>query len=149
MWYGGPLATLLRLHHTKRLSVLACDITGNITVGDCTGRIHLWQGIAAVQTAKQTRTNLELNFRPRRCKPAQRHWHSRSVECLSFTTDGAYLLSGGSEAVLARGILKLDKDHIYLPWRPLCGISVPRCYTRRKLVLTTPQALDIHLVNDG
>ena len=131
----GLSQRLLRLHHTKRLSVLACDITGNIVAaGDCTGRIHLWQGIAAVQTAKQTRNEFGAEFSSTEdslpCTTF--HWHSRSVECLSFTTDGAYLLSGGSEAVLVLWHLEIGQRS-YLPrlGASLCGITpFPRDATR-------------------
>ncbi|KAF8822704.1 WD domain, G-beta repeat-containing protein, partial [Cardiosporidium cionae] len=34
------------------------------------------------------------------CATATAHWHSHAVNCLAFTSDGAYLLSGGEEAVL-------------------------------------------------
>jgi WD40 repeat protein len=33
-----------------------------------------------------------------------KRWHAHGVSCLSFTPDGHYLLSGGEEAVLQRGL---------------------------------------------
>jgi NET1-associated nuclear protein 1 (U3 small nucleolar RNA-associated protein 17) len=49
-------------------------------------------------------------------KPIQTklHWHASTVSALKFTDDGAYLLSGGEEAVLVMWQLG-SKDRTYLP----------------------------------
>ena len=108
---------LHRLHHTKRISVLACDMTGNvITAGDCTGRILLWRGILAERKTRPTQNDSEADLMSaENSLPCTTfHWHSRTVQCLSFTSDSAYLLSGGSEGVLVIWHLE-DGQKSYLP----------------------------------
>ncbi len=61
--------------------------------GDAKGNIRLWYclndqvHIKAVGVEKKTQT-------------ASFHWHAHAVSSLVFTSNGAYLLSGGEEAVL-------------------------------------------------
>lgn len=42
------------------------------------------------------------------------HWHSLSVNCLNFSSDGSYLLSGGNECVLVKWILNKNEP-TFLP----------------------------------
>lgn len=61
--------------------------------GDSSGCIRIWyclneraiQHISGVEKTAQTTTL---------------HWHAHAVSSLAFTTNGAYILSGGEEAVL-------------------------------------------------
>ena len=44
----------------------------------------------------------------------QYHWHAHKVNTISFTTDGAYMISGGEEAVLVMTQLETNR-HQFLP----------------------------------
>lgn len=52
------------------------------------------------------------------------HWHAHAVGCLSFSEDGAYLLSGGEEAVLVAWDAATGR-RTYLPrlGGPLVGLA--------------------------
>jgi NET1-associated nuclear protein 1 (U3 small nucleolar RNA-associated protein 17) len=60
--------------------------------GDAKGVVRLWyclnQGRPAVANVEKRSQTSEL------------HWHAHAVSSVAFTTNGAYLLSGGEEAVL-------------------------------------------------
>lgn len=57
-----------------------------VATGDSWGQIRIWHCLSAEEQSKPT---IEMM-----------HWHAHEVGALQFTTDGAYLLSGGEEAVL-------------------------------------------------
>eukprot|EP01134_Creolimax_fragrantissima_P000341 CFRG0341T1 len=88
-------------HRTKfvnkasRFSCVRFHPNGDTMVtGDDSGRITLWYSIRDTikyQHAHVTTTDCITSFM---------HWHAHAVSSLSFTSDGAYLLSGGVEAVL-------------------------------------------------
>ncbi|XP_014509948.1 WD repeat-containing protein 75 [Vigna radiata var. radiata] len=101
----------ITLHHTKTFTVLAFHPTERIVAaGDVTGRILIWRGFGA---QKFLNSSVLVNGRPtyNDDKPGVRenddaescctwHWHSSGVSHLSFSSDGAYLYSGGKEGVL-------------------------------------------------
>ena len=76
------------------LQCLAIDNTeGRVAGGDVSGRILIWHNLkAGLATAAEGKEAKLSNTTV--------HWHSRAVQCLTFSLDSAYLLSGGSEAVL-------------------------------------------------
>ena len=124
----------LRLRHTKHVTALAFDVNdGSVAAGDATGRILLWHGFANAISANATRTETGVDLEPdgdagadasaganRRRADGDAlpcttfHWHAQRVGCLQFTRDGAYLLSGGKEAVLVLWQLESGKKS-YLP----------------------------------
>ncbi|KAI9204433.1 WD40-repeat-containing domain protein [Polychytrium aggregatum] len=57
-----------------------------VAVGDSDGQITLWYCLRTPFVAAPVTTTL--------------HWHAHRVNGISFTADGAYMLSGGEEAVL-------------------------------------------------
>ncbi|KAF8899035.1 WD40 repeat-like protein [Infundibulicybe gibba] len=61
--------------------------------GDAKGNIRLWYCL---------NENLAVNARDveKRTSTTSLHWHAHAVSAISFTANGAYLLSGGEEAVL-------------------------------------------------
>lgn len=61
--------------------------------GDAKGNIRLWYCLN--ETATTHVAGLE-----KRAPTTTLHWHAHAVTALSFTPNGAYLLSGGEEAVL-------------------------------------------------
>ncbi|XP_058196947.1 uncharacterized protein LOC131312935 isoform X1 [Rhododendron vialii] len=102
----------IRLHHTKKLTTLAFHPTKRIVAaGDVTGRILIWRGFgnrAFLLSDKLIKEALTSNDDER---PGVRgdddadscttwHWHSAEVKLLLFSSDGAYLYSGGKEGVL-------------------------------------------------
>ncbi len=48
------------------------------------------------------------------------HWHSLSVLCLSFSSDGSYLLSGGHECVLVKWLYTKSEP----TFRPRLGAPI-------------------------
>ncbi|OVA15479.1 WD40 repeat [Macleaya cordata] len=100
----------IKLHHTKNLSVLAFHPTEKIiAAGDVTGRILIWRGFGK-KTFSGGHTDGKL-VKNEEERPGVRgdddaescstwHWHPSEVKVLSFSSDGAYLYSGGIEGVL-------------------------------------------------
>lgn len=109
----------LALRHTKAITCVAVSPNGNrVAAGDVTGRIVIWHDVAsevaarvaaaaadgpATLRAQQDASGALIEDEPEEhAEPpaATVHWHAHAVGCLAFSTDGAYLLSGGNEAVL-------------------------------------------------
>ncbi|KAK1550487.1 hypothetical protein Q3G72_019966 [Acer saccharum] len=102
----------ITLRHTKRMTVLAFHpIQRIVAAGDSTGRILIWRGFGDKIFASReglVSGNIMSNDEE---KPGVRdnddadscttwHWHSSEVNVLFFSSDGAYLYSGGKEGVL-------------------------------------------------
>ncbi|XP_073303500.1 uncharacterized protein [Primulina huaijiensis] len=102
----------VRLHHTKSFTTVAFHPTERvIAAGDATGRILLWRGVgngAFSNGDKLINGGIDKDVEDR---PGVRgdddadscttwHWHSSQVNVLFFSSDGAYLYSGGKEGVL-------------------------------------------------
>ncbi|KAL0363010.1 UNVERIFIED_CONTAM: Pentatricopeptide repeat-containing protein, chloroplastic [Sesamum calycinum] len=102
----------IRLHHTKSFTALAFHPTERVVAaGDITGRILIWRGVGhktCLNDGKLINGGLNTDAED---KPGVRddddadscttwHWHSSQVNVLFFSSDGAYLYSGGREGVL-------------------------------------------------
>ncbi|KAL2245138.1 UNVERIFIED_CONTAM: U3 small nucleolar RNA-associated protein 17, partial [Sesamum indicum] len=102
----------IRLHHTKSFTALAFHPTERVVAaGDVTGRILIWRGVGhktCLNDGKLIRRGLNKDAED---QPGVRddddadscttwHWHSSQVNVLFFSSDGAYLYSGGREGVL-------------------------------------------------
>ncbi|KAL3643185.1 hypothetical protein CASFOL_014000 [Castilleja foliolosa] len=103
----------IRLHHTKSITALAFHPSERmVAAGDITGRILIWRGVGRRTLSngndKLTNERFDKNAEDR---PGVRdnddadsctswHWHSAQVNVLFFSSDGAYLYSGGKEGVL-------------------------------------------------
>lgn len=127
----------LALHHTKAITCVAISPDGGkVAAGDSTGRILIWHDVAATlavraaELAQQRQKQgamaiddeeeaMDLIEPP----AATVHWHAHAVGALSFSIDGAYLLSGGQEAVLVIWDVNSGR-RAYLPrlGGPLVGI---------------------------
>ncbi|WRX35082.1 WD40 repeat - like 10 [Theobroma cacao] len=104
--------TKITLHHTKKITVIAFHPTQRIVAaGDVTGRILIWRGFGNRTFAIGNRVVNERLIDVQEDKPGVRdnddadscstwHWHPTVVNVLSFSSDGAYLYSGGKEGVL-------------------------------------------------
>ncbi|KAG5112543.1 hypothetical protein JHK82_035812 [Glycine max] len=115
----------ITLHHTKTFTVLAFHPTERtVAAGDVTGRILIWHEFGAQKFLNSSglvngrSMDQENKDGVRQNDDAEssvtRHWHSSGVRCLSFSSDGAYLYSGGKEGVLV--IWRLDtKNNYFLP----------------------------------
>ncbi|KAG6770070.1 hypothetical protein POTOM_025737 [Populus tomentosa] len=102
----------ITLHHTKKMNVLAFHPTQRIVAaGDVTGRILIWRGFGDRTFAdgdglvsRKLTNNEEERPGVRGDDDADTcttwHWHSAEVNVLFFSSDGAYLYSGGKEGVL-------------------------------------------------
>ncbi|KAJ8750843.1 hypothetical protein K2173_016024 [Erythroxylum novogranatense] len=102
----------ITLHHTKNLTALAFHPFQRIVAaGDMTGRILIWRGFGnrtftAVDGLVSKRSVVIDDDRPgvRGNDDADScttwHWHPAEIKILSFSSDGAYLYSGGKEGVL-------------------------------------------------
>jgi NET1-associated nuclear protein 1 (U3 small nucleolar RNA-associated protein 17) len=78
----------------EALTCLACHPTEEyFATGDEKGNIRLWYCLH--ENAATPKAGLE-----KRAPTTTLHWHAHSVSALEFTPNGAYLLSGGEEAVL-------------------------------------------------
>lgn len=104
---GRVLAKKITLHHTKTLNVLAFHPTERIiAAGDVSGRILVWRGFGCrtfstgdeLANKEEERPGVRGNDDADSCSTW--HWHSAEVKVLSFSSDGAYLYSGGKEGVL-------------------------------------------------
>ncbi|KAL7130641.1 hypothetical protein ABFS83_13G148500 [Erythranthe nasuta] len=101
----------IRLHHTKSFTAMAFHPTERmLAAGDVTGRILVWRGVGRKTFSNGKLINGGLN-EDEDDSPGVRsgddadscttwHWHSSQVNVLFFSSDGAYLYSGGREGVL-------------------------------------------------
>ena len=64
--------------------------------GDASGRLLIWHGFGAA--VARSGAGQDPGDLP--CTTV--HWHAHPVGALSFSQDGAYLLSGGVESVVVR-----------------------------------------------
>eukprot|EP01138_Halocafeteria_seosinensis_P002847 gb/GECG01002908.1/.p1 GENE.gb/GECG01002908.1/~~gb/GECG01002908.1/.p1 ORF type:complete len:1074 (+),score=134.45 gb/GECG01002908.1/:1-3222(+) len=98
--YSKPL-TSLAIHPELRF----------IATGDIEGQIIQWYVFEQQRTqsraSKEFSTGTELwslrndvDTTHATSLTSTKHWHAHACSCLSFTQDGAYMLSGGEEAVL-------------------------------------------------
>jgi len=91
--YSLKTRVLLKHHHVRPLHNLAFHPTDSyLATGDAKGQILLWYKFHAADVVTSVL-----------------HWHAHAVASLAFTEDGAYLLSGGEEAVLV--FWQLDTGH--------------------------------------
>ncbi|CAL4905194.1 unnamed protein product [Urochloa decumbens] len=95
----------IKLRHTKNLTTLAFHPSERtVAAGDVTGRILIWRdfGNAKFSEAKskmdEGRDGVRGDDDADTCTTW--HWHSSTVRFLKFSSDGAYLFSGGLEGVI-------------------------------------------------
>ncbi|GAB2222155.1 hypothetical protein Drorol1_Dr00013357 [Drosera rotundifolia] len=134
------VAKNMRLHHTKTFSAFAFHPFDNIVAAsDVSGRILIWRGFGkkTFSAPKDVSNGIMISHggdkpgpndstvdhdddKPgvRRNDDAEScstwHWHSSEVNLLYFSSDGAYLYSGGNEGVLVMWQLDTGKKK-FLP----------------------------------
>ncbi|KAF9604761.1 hypothetical protein IFM89_010263 [Coptis chinensis] len=116
----------MKLHHTKSFSVLAFHPKERIlAAGDVTGRILIWRDFGNREFSGSGVTKKGRVLKNEEERPGVRegddadscttwHWHPSEVKTLSFSSDGAYLYSGGKEGVLVVWQLETGKKK-FLP----------------------------------
>lgn len=97
MWAGGKTIFMYDLArevvashaHSSQVTCLDADFInrGSFCFGDSIGRLHI-APIGSLRSSSVSTTKETL------------HWHSTQVLCCMFTGRGAYLISGGEEAVI-------------------------------------------------
>ncbi|KAF5461745.1 hypothetical protein F2P56_017819 [Juglans regia] len=109
---GRSVSKKITLHHTRNLTVLAFHPSKRIVAaGDVSGRILVWRGFGyrtfsvcddlvsgRLVDKEEERPGVRGNDDADSCSTW--HWHSAEVNVLFFSSDGAYLYSGGKEGVL-------------------------------------------------
>ncbi|XP_047316571.1 WD repeat-containing protein 75-like [Impatiens glandulifera] len=110
------------LHHTKKLTALAFHPSERIVAaGDETGRILIWRGVGnltfsvtngRLTKSEEDRPGVRGDDDANSCTTL--HWHSAEVNLLFFSSDGAYLYSGGKEGVFVLWHLDTGKKR-FLP----------------------------------
>jgi WD40 repeat protein len=117
------MSECLELKCVISVQCVAIDATEDrVAAGDVSGRISMWNGfapaVAAAAAAPEDRAAGELaaqsaqqqkrksrDIRDAGLAKEVMHWHSSAVRSVVFSQDGAYLLSGGAEAVLVSRFL--------------------------------------------
>ncbi|KAK9812065.1 hypothetical protein WJX73_002618 [Symbiochloris irregularis] len=85
-----PKKPFLHIHATKAITCATISPDGEVlATGDATGRIRIYRQLLPAVLAAAGHPPCTTW-----------HWHAHRVSCLTFGLDGAYLLSGGVEAVL-------------------------------------------------
>ncbi|KAG2155572.1 WD40-repeat-containing domain protein [Suillus clintonianus] len=78
---------------TDALTCLAVHpLEDYFATGDAKGVVRLWY---CLNQSRPVVANVE-----KRSQTSMLHWHAHAISSIAFTTNGAYLLSGGEEAVL-------------------------------------------------
>ncbi|WVZ91196.1 hypothetical protein U9M48_037400 [Paspalum notatum var. saurae] len=97
----------IKLRHTKNLTTLAFHPSERtVAAGDATGRILIWRCFGNAKFSESSarskvddgRDGVRGNDDADTCTTW--HWHSSRVRFLNFSSDGAYLFSGGLEGVI-------------------------------------------------
>ncbi|KIJ54655.1 hypothetical protein M422DRAFT_24559 [Sphaerobolus stellatus SS14] len=116
----SPNSGFIKFVSNEMLTCLAFHPTEDyFATGDNIGQIRLWYCLdpALMESASE---GLE-----RRAKTTTMHWHAHPVSSLSFSGNGAYLLSGGEEAVLVIWQLHSGKrEFVPRVGAPISTISV-------------------------
>ncbi|GAV59567.1 WD40 domain-containing protein [Cephalotus follicularis] len=147
------------LHHTKNMTVFAFHPTQRImAAGDVTGRILIWRGFGDRTFAIGDASLNERDLKDDEERPGVRgdddadscttwHWHPTEVNVLSFSSDGAYLYSGGNEGVLVvwqldtgkkKFLPRIGSPLLYFTYSPDPSFSSISCADNQIHLLITP-----------
>ncbi|KAM5553832.1 hypothetical protein ABKV19_025854 [Rosa sericea] len=120
-----PVAKIT-LHHTRNFTRLAFHPTKSlVAAGDTSGRILIWRGFGNRTFSDGDKLVNRGSMNDEEGRPGIRgdddadacttwHWHPTGINLLRFSSDGAYLYSGGKEGVLVDWQLDTGKKK-FLP----------------------------------
>lgn len=120
-----PVAKIT-LHHTRNFTLLAFHPTKRlVAAGDTSGRILIWRGFGNRTFSDGGKLVNRGSMHDEEERPGIRgdddadscttwHWHPTGINLLRFSSDGAYLYSGGMEGVLVDWQLDTGKKK-FLP----------------------------------
>ncbi|CAA0815500.1 Transducin/WD40 repeat-like superfamily protein [Striga hermonthica] len=149
----------VRLHHTKVITALAFHPTERVVAaGDVTGRILIWRGVGRGTFGSDDKSVNGKSNKNAEDRPGVRddddadscttwHWHSAQVNVLFFSSDGAYLYSGGKEGVLVvwqldtgkrKFLPRIGSPLLYFVSSPDPSMSTISCADNRILFLRMP-----------
>jgi NET1-associated nuclear protein 1 (U3 small nucleolar RNA-associated protein 17) len=114
----GQPPTVTKHKHIYRLTAVAIHPQQKyVATGDAKGQITLWYCLGQDQTKEGESVKKVVT--------SKLHWHAHAVTCLSFSSDGTLMLSGGEEGVLVMWQVATGKQS-FLPrlGAPLSAISV-------------------------
>ncbi len=100
--FSAPLGQQMwekKLAESRPINIIKCtksctDSSSSFATGDASGKIRFWRN--------------ESNFN-------EGHWHSLPIQCLEFTADNIYLLSGGQEGVIVKWEVKTMQKLCLVP----------------------------------
>lgn len=120
---SNPKAGFTKFVSPERLTCLAFNPSEDyFATGDDKGIIRLWYCLN--DNLPSTSTDLE-----KKAPTTVLHWHAHAVSSIAFTANGAYLLSGGEEAVLVIWQLHSGrKEFVPRVGAPIVGVAI----TKRK-----------------
>lgn len=105
----------------ERLTCLAFHPTEDyFATGDVKGNIRIWYCL---------NESLPVNVRgvEKKTQTTTLHWHAHAVSSIAFTSNGAYLLSGGEESVLVIWQLRTgQKEFVPRVGAPINTVSISR-----------------------
>ncbi|KAM1329081.1 hypothetical protein ACFX15_012710 [Malus domestica] len=153
------IAKKITLHHTRNFNVLAFHPTQAIVAaGDTSGRILIWTGFG-----KRTFSDGDKLMKGRSMNNEEErdgvrgdddadasstwHWHAAGISVLSFSSDGAYLYSGGIEGVLVvwqldtgkkKFLPRIGSPLLYLTDSPDPSLSSISCADNQIHILKMP-----------
>jgi len=129
-----PVADLesgwLTIKPKEELTTIALHPTDHcIAVGTSKGKIHFYYCLDPAWWAERARKQQEQGERnpsPAPESSATLHWHAHAVGALRFSANGAYLMSGGEEAVLVNWQLRSTGQKNFLPrlGGPIVGLAL-------------------------
>ncbi|GJN35466.1 hypothetical protein PR202_gb24246 [Eleusine coracana subsp. coracana] len=145
----------IKLHHTKNLTTLAFHPSERVVAGgDVSGRILIWRSFGNVKFSGESgakskvddgRDGVRGEDDADTCTTL--HWHSSRVGFLRFSSDGAYLFSGGLEGVIVVWQLdtgkrkfkpRLGSPLLFFAESPDSSISCVSCTSNQVYLLKMP-----------
>ncbi|XP_031265869.1 WD repeat-containing protein 75 isoform X1 [Pistacia vera] len=149
----------ITMHHTKKMTVLAFHPTQRIVAaGDVTGRILIWRRFGDktfaisdglvdgnLMSSEEERPGVRDNDDADSCTTW--HWHPSQVNVLNFSSDGAYLYSGGQEGVLVvwqldtgkkKFLPRIGSPLLYFTYSPDPSLSSMSCADNQIHLLKMP-----------
>ncbi|TVU49134.1 hypothetical protein EJB05_00428 [Eragrostis curvula] len=145
----------IKLCHTKNLTTLAFHPSERIVAGgDVSGRIMIWRGFGKVKFSGENGAKSKVDDGRDGVRGeddadicTSLHWHSSRVRFLKFSSDGAYLFSGGLEGVIVVWQLdtgkrrykpRLGSPLLFFAESPDSSISCVSCTNNRVYLLKMP-----------